>query len=74
MPRLRQSAPDFVEVSRVLRGYGANGSALSRVLGCAPGTARKKLDEPKHFTLADLELASRHYGIPFDRVRDAIKK
>lgn len=74
MPRLRQSTPDFVEVGRILRGYGVNGASLSRVLGCAPGTARKKLNEPKHFTLEDLELASRHYGIPFDRIRDAIKK
>lgn len=74
MPKLKQEKPDFDRVGRLLKGYGANGANLSKVLVCAPGTARKKLTEPKGFTLGELEKAARHFGIPFDEVREAIVK
>lgn len=74
MPRLKQQKPEFDAVGRLLRGYGANGLALSKVIGNSPNTARKKLDEPKYFTLGDLAKAARHYGIPIEEVRDAMVK
>lgn len=74
MPKLRQTTPEFDAVAEKLRGKGANGANLSKVLGCAPATARKKLSEPKYFTLEDLSKASRHYGIPADEVREALVK
>lgn len=72
MPRLKQEKPDFDRIGRLFKGYGANGANLSKALVCAPNTARKKLAEPKHFTLDELNKAARHFGIPFDEVRDSI--
>ena len=74
MPRLRQTRPEYDAVGRLLRGYGANGATLSKALGCAPATARKKLTEPKHLTLGDLSCISKKFGIPFDEVKNAIVK
>lgn len=74
MPKLRQTTPEFDAVAEKLRGKGANGANLSKVLGCAPATARKKLAEPRLLTLGDLERASRHFGIPFADLREAIKQ
>ena len=74
MPKLKQNKPEYDAVGRLLKGYGANGSNLARAIVCAPATARKKLAEPKYLTLEDLDRASRHYGIPMDELREAIKK
>ena len=74
MPRLRQTKSEFAALSRLLRGYGANGSDIANVLGCAPATARKKLAEPKRFTVGDLSDLSKHYGIPFEEVRGSLVK
>ena len=74
MPRLRKSQVEYAAVSRLLRGYGANGASIATALGCAPATARKKLADPKRFTLGDLDCLSRKYGIPFEEVRANITK
>ena len=74
MPKLKQTTPEFESVAEKLRGKGANGANLAKVLGCAPATARKKLAEPRLLTLGDLERASRYFGIPFAELREAIKK
>lgn len=74
MPKLKQTTPEFESVAEKLRGKGANGANLAKVLGCAPATARKKLAEPKYLTLEDLDRAARHYSIPMDELREAIKR
>jgi hypothetical protein len=74
MPRLRQPQADFAAVSRLLIGYGATGISVSNALGCAPATARKKLAEPKRFTLGELSCLGRKYGIPFEEIRAAMVK
>ena len=74
MPRLRQIRPEYDAVGRLLRGYGVTGKSLSDALGCAAATARKKLSEPKRFTLGDLSTASAKFGIPLDEIRSAMVK
>lgn len=74
MPKLRQMTPEFDAVAEKLRGKGANGANLAKVLGCAPATARKKLAEPRLLTLGDLAKASRYFAIPMDEIREAVKK
>lgn len=72
MPKLRQTRPEFDAVSRLLKGYGANAASVSRALGCAPATAKKKLEDPKNLTIGDLSKLGSTYGIPFDEIRSAI--
>ena len=72
MPRLRQAKSEFDTLGRLLRGYGANAASVSRVIGCAPATAKKKLTEPKNLTIGDLAALSTAYGIPFDEIRSSI--
>ena len=74
MPRLRQPKIEFASVGRLLRGYGASGASIATTLGCAPATARKKLAEPKRFTLGDLDSLSVRYGIPMEELRASIVK
>ena len=74
MPRLRQPHTDYAAITRLLLGYGASGISVSNALGCAPATARKKMKEPKYFTLGELSTLSVRYGIPFDEVRGAMVK
>ena len=74
MPRLREQKADFAALGRLLRGYGANGASIARALGCAPGTGKKKLDEPKYLTVGDLVKLSASFGIPFDEIRNAMVK
>ena len=74
MPRLRQQETDFAKLGRLLKGYGATGASIARAIGCAPGTGKKKLDEPKYFTVGDLAVLSAAYGIPFDEIRVSLVK
>lgn len=74
MPRLRQPHTDYAAITRLLLGYGASGLSVSKALGCAPATARKKMNAPKNFTLGELDTLSRKYGIPFEEVKGAIVK
>jgi len=74
MPRLRQQTAEFAALGRLLRGYGASGASIARTLGCAPGTGKKKLDEPKYLTIGDLSKLSAEFGIPFDEIRGSIVK
>ena len=74
MPRLRQTQAEFATLGRLLRGYGANGAAIARAIGCAPTTGKKKLDEPKYLTVGDLSKLSVAFGIPFDEIRSALVK
>jgi antitoxin component HigA of HigAB toxin-antitoxin module len=72
MPKLRQSKPDFAQLGRLLRGYGASGASIARAIGCAPTTGKKKLDEPKYLTVGDLAKLSAEFGIPMDEIRSAM--
>lgn len=74
MPKLRQHSADYAKLGRLLKGYGATGASIARAIGCAPGTGKKKLDEPKYFTVGDLGILSAVYGIPFDEIRESIVK
>lgn len=74
MPRLRQQSPEFAKLGRLLKGYGATGASIARAIGSAPGTGKKKLDEPKYLTVGDLARLSAVFGIPFDEIREALVK
>ena len=74
MPRLREQKGEFAALGRLLKGYGASGAAIARAIGCAPGTGKKKLDEPKYLTVGDLAKLSAAFGIPFDEIRNAMVK
>lgn len=72
MPRLRPQEVPFVRVKRLLLGYGLNGPALAKVLGCTPKTARARLERPETFTLSELAKVSTTGHVPIDEIRDAI--
>jgi len=72
MPFLKDDKP-FIEMERLLRGYGLIGSRLARVLGKCEATARSKLQCPGSITLFDLARICRDGHIPADEIREAIK-
>ena len=74
MPKLREQKAEFAALGRLLKGYGANGASIARALGCAPGTGKKKLDNPKYLTVGDLSRLSVAFDIPFDEIRGVIVK
>lgn len=64
----------FITVSRLLKGYDVNAANLARILNCAYGTARSRLDNPRTFSLGELEQVSIRAGIPMAEIRDSIKR
>lgn len=65
-------ASDFKKFGQLVRGYGFNSVSLSRVLGCSPPTAMKKIQEPRLFTLEDISNLSIKGHIPIDEIRTSI--
>ena len=72
MPRLKQPEPKFSRLQKTLKGYGLNGTKISPVLRISPVTARKRMKDPQLFTVKDLDALSRHFGIPWDEIRESI--
>lgn len=52
----------------LLRGYAKNPYQLSKVLGIAPETAAKKLENPERFTIGELLKAGIAFGIPAEEL------
>ena len=72
MPKLKETH-NFIEVNRLLKGYGLNAPRLAECLSCSVPTARKKLANPELLTLADIKAVSQRGHIPIDEIRSAIK-
>ena len=68
MPRLRDTTHPM---TRLLRGYDINGANLSKAIGCAPNTARRKLKDPERLTLGDLRAIHYKFGVPLGDMREA---
>ena len=69
MPRLRDCTHPM---ARLLRGYQINGANLAVALGCAPKTARAKLEHPDKLTLGDLQTIHLAFGVPYDELRERV--
>ena len=72
MPRLKQQEPKFSRLQKTLKGYGLNGTKISPVLRISPVTARKRMKDPQLFTVKDLDVLSRHFGIPWNEITEAL--
>ena len=70
MPRVNL-APTH-PMTRLLRGYEINGKNLSKCLGCAEETARKKILDPRKLTVGDILAIHHGYGIPLDDLKAAM--
>ncbi len=53
MPRLKKKEPDFIEVTRLIKGY-ASAPQVAKMLNCSANTARRRLNAPETFTLGEL--------------------
>lgn len=60
------------EMTRLLLGYGINGSNLAPVIKSSPATARKKISEPQYLTVGDLLAINRKWAIPIDELRRCV--
>ena len=69
MPRLKDSTHPL---TRLLRGYEINGANLSKALGCAEETARKKIYDPNRLTVGDLKIIHYKFGIPVEDIRGLV--
>ena len=50
MPRLKKKEPDFIEVTRLIKGY-VSAPQVAKMLNCSANTARRRLNAPETFTL-----------------------
>lgn len=72
MPRLKKKEPDFIKVTRLIKGY-ASAPKVAKIIGRSANTARKKLNEPHRFTLGELELICLGAHIPAEDMEASIK-
>ena len=61
-----------IELQRLLKAYGMNATALSRLLKCSFPTAKKKLDKPGKLTVDELMEISTKGHVAIDLIRGAI--
>lgn len=71
---LKKKEPPFVSMQRLLLGYGLKASKLANVLQVSEPTAKKKLDDPKRFTLDDLDRINRFGHVPIEELREAVSR
>ena len=74
MPYIKPRATPFAGMQRLLRGYDFNGCSLARVLSCSEATARDRIRNPEHLTLAELDRINRFGHVPIDELRAAIAR
>ena len=72
MPRLKKKEPDFIRVTRLIRGY-APVSKVAEMIGRSVPTARKKINDPRQFTLGELQMISMRAHIPWEAMNQAVK-
>lgn len=70
MPYKKEKADPPIVVK--IKGYIGNGTDLARVLGVSVPTAIKKLKQPEHLTLGDLDKIHRFGHVPIEEIRAAI--
>lgn len=70
MPYVKRREPDFIKVTRLIKGY-ATAPKVAEMIGCSANTARKKMKEPKLFTLGELNQICRRAHIPVEEMRQA---
>lgn len=73
MPYKKPKYIKFIELGRLLRGYGLNCVKLANVLDCCPATAIKKLSNPETLTLRDIDRIVRFGHVPKEEVLGNIK-
>lgn len=72
LPKLKERQVRYRKLQKLLKGYGLNGNKIHTVIGVCHVTAKKKMDNPELFTIADLDAISRSFGVPWDDVREAL--
>lgn len=72
MPRLKKKEPDFIRVTRLIRGY-VPVSKVAEMIGRSVPTARKKINDPRQFTLGELQMISMRAHIPWEDMNQAVK-
>ena len=70
MPYLKRREPDFIKITRLIRGY-ATPPKVAEMIGCSANTARKKMNDPQQFTLGELNRICRMAHIPVEEMRQA---
>ena len=71
MPKVRTPDVPFRKMRRLLLGYEIKGADLAEILGCGLDTARRRLDNPETFTLAELYKVATKGHVPVEELRDA---
>ena len=74
MPYIKPHKAPFGAMTRLLKGYGYDGAALAKVLGCSAPTARKRISSPESLTLLELDRLNRYGHIPIEELREAITR
>lgn len=72
MPRLKKKEPDFIKVGRLIRGY-ATPPKVAEMIGRSVPTARKKINDPRQFTLGELQMICLRAHIPAEDMEASIK-
>ena len=72
MPYIPEREAPYAKMTRLLKGYGLDGTGLASLLGCSAPTGLKKLREPERLTLGDLAKIHARGHIPMDELRGAI--
>lgn len=74
MPYIKQKAPPWAAMQRLLRGYGMTPTALAGILDVSRPTATKRLENPGTLTLDELHKISTMAHIPMEEIREAEKR
>lgn len=74
MPYVKKPDPPYVKMTRLLKGYGLNGTKLAEILGVSRPTAKARIDAPGKLTLGDLDRINRFGHIPIEELREAIQR
>jgi len=73
MPKIPRKRKPFEEIRFLLNGRFSV-DELASLLGCSRPTIRKRLSSPETFTLDELARISRNGDVPWDEVKEAMKR
>lgn len=74
MPRLKKREIPFQAMTMLLKSYGMTGPKFAPVLMQSHVTAKKKIEDPSLLTLGDLDRVNRVLGIPWEELREAVRR
>lgn len=63
----------FYGLTRLVHAYQITNVELGTIIGCSTRTAKRRLDDPKTFTLEELESLCRKSEIPWEEIKGALK-